>query len=64
VLELPETLIFTKVDLMNGTRTGKVAIYIVLLCVFGLVAEGCHSSKKCGCGTDLNNVWKPNRRYR
>ena len=42
----------------------NITIYLVLAILFGMVAQGCSTSKKCGCKGDLNSVYKPKKRYR
>jgi hypothetical protein len=39
----------------------KSIIYVVLLGVVLVLAQSCSSSKKCGCGTDLNRVYQSKR---
>jgi len=46
---------------MKRTKIKNTAIYIVLLIMFGLVAQSCHSGKKCGCEGDLMGNYKAKR---
>ena len=49
---------------MKQLNKNRFVIYIFGLFLFSLMAEGCHNEKKCGCGHDLNGVYKPRKRYR
>jgi len=47
-------------------KAGTVFIYIFLAGWVMMLAEGCGSSKKCGCSGDLSKVYhyrKAKRRY-
>jgi hypothetical protein len=39
----------------------KSIIYLVLLGAVLVLAQSCSSSKKCGCGTDLNRMYHSKR---
>jgi hypothetical protein len=39
----------------------KSIIYIVVLSGVLMLAQSCSTSKKCGCGTDINRMHQPKR---
>lgn len=43
-------------------RKTNLLILVTIMC--GLMLQACHSEKKCGCGTDLNSVYKVYKRHR
>ena len=43
---------------MKRTISRKAIIYIICAGIIGIGATGCRS-KKCGCGHDINGVYKP-----
>jgi hypothetical protein len=45
-------------------RSGQIIKMLalpVILAVMSMLMEGCYGEKKCGCGTDLNTVYKTRR---
>lgn len=48
---------------MKWMRTNRIVMYFLMLNAFVLVAESCASSKSCGCGNDLNKVYKQPKRF-
>lgn len=42
----------------------KLVIYLLLIMLGTVVAEGCSGGKKCGCGTDLNKAYRTPKHFR
>lgn len=49
---------------MKTTGIRNTAICVLLMMVFALVAESCKSSKHCGCGSDINGLYRPGKRHK
>jgi len=45
-------------------KPNKLVIYLLLIMLGAMVAEGCSGSKKCGCGTDLNRAYRAPKQFR
>lgn len=43
---------------MKRLFKNKLTLFILLIGVLALVAQSCSTSKKCGCGADINGVYK------
>ncbi len=46
---------------MKRRKPVKAVIYIVFAIIFVSLAQSCNTRKKCGCGADLNGVYKHKR---
>jgi len=46
---------------MKGMNWSKAIIYILCGSVIMMLAQSCSSSKKCGCGADLNGNYRKSR---
>ncbi len=45
-------------------KGNKIAVYLLLVMVTSFILASCAtSSKGCGCGSDLNKVYKPSKRF-
>jgi hypothetical protein len=45
----------------RGRQLIKMLALPVILAVVSMLMEGCLGEKRCGCGTDLNTVYKTRR---
>lgn len=49
---------------MKRTKGTRFVIYLFAAAILFSLTEGCRSSRKCGCGSDIGSLYKPSKRYR
>jgi hypothetical protein len=49
---------------MKKTKAIRLVIYLFAAGLLMTLTEGCKSSKNCGCGSDIGNLYKPSKRHR
>jgi hypothetical protein len=49
---------------MKRIRANKTVVYMLLILGSVLLAQSCSTTKNCGCGSDLNKVYKQPKHYR
>ena len=40
------------------SKAKKILIYVLVMGTSAMMAQSCNSTKKCGCGSDINKVYK------
>lgn len=48
---------------MTRTKTGRFLMGLLLTGMVVTLAQSCSSSKRCGCGTDINGIYRPHKRF-
>lgn len=49
---------------MKGLKANKFMGYLLLAVGIMFMTQACNASKNCGCGSDLNKVYRAPKHYR